>query len=810
MNTTVEAAALRSTILCAVVACMGAAFAVNTYTWDGADNASWQDAGSYKEDGKPGPGDIVVIPRNKNPVVTDTDADFVGGLSKITLEVNCTVVFDIESDHELSCEIRQNEANNSSYTYYVFLVKRGGGTLTLSAPYSSMYIYRAGMRVEAGMLRFGNVAAYSGDGAIISVVSLDVGASGVLDLNGIKQINIGSLYGAGTISNGADAAQSYLNMQRDDTGSEFSGRILGNIQFKPTANGTTMRLEGTESDFSSIIAYYDGVVRLAKFGNAGEASSIGTNGTVQLTNGGRLEYIGTTGETTDKEIAFKSTSAHVPTLDAGAVGGVEFTGRLGYHTSPRRMRQFVICGSNTSECVISGPWYELTALNGTNFATYITKRGSGTWRLADNAERNHRGVWAVEDGTLRFDSVAEAGEMCSLGLSTVLYDDVNSNVRLDGDVVPYALLLGGEDTEGTLAYTGSSDAYCETRPIGVKGQARLCNATGRNFFWRNVFGVGDGASVLALDGDSTVADNRLETVTNGCGTLSLVKEGLGGWTLTGDVAFNGSLDVREGTLTILRDRTTPTWFRWNIQQNFAQYENDNEGGRGGKLNGKSESYAIQVDEFALYSADGVRRNKGLTMADDWTTLAGGQAALQQGAFGSPGNSDRDVSAIFSDTPNNTRYGFFKSGQSDTWMAPQYTNSWIRIVMRLADDSAPIVSYDYANLNGASRPCVYAYSLESSFNGREWTVVTNVTSRPRTDYAKKWESKGDAIAASQVRPFPDYGFPINVPVRSPRYGTITCVSVASNAVLRADIRDGGAVEVGGLSSTAMQEWAHLRT
>ena len=119
-------------------------------------------------------------------------------------------------------------------------------------------------------------------------------------------------------------------------------------------------------------------------------------------------------------------------------------------------------------------------------------------------------------------------------------------------------------------------------------------------------------------------------------------------------------------------------------------------------------------------------------------------------------------------------------------------------MRLADDSAPIVSYDYANLNGANRPCVYAYSLESSFNGREWTVVTNVTSRPRTDYAKKWESKGDAITANQVRPFPDYGFPINVPVRSLRYGTIASVSVASNAVFRADIRDGGAVTVTGLS------------
>ena len=768
-----------------------------TYTWDGADDASWQDSDSYVEDGKPSANDIVLIPRGKNPVVTDADADFVGSLAKVTLQVSCSITFDIVNDHTLTCEIRQPEENNTSWTCNVYLIKTGCGTLTLSAPYSSSYIYRTGIQVNEGLLRFGDVAAYSSEGNTLSIVSIAVGAPGLLDLNGVKQVNFGNLSGAGVISNNMENAQTYFNQARESTDSEFSGRILGNIQFKATAKGTTMRLGGTSSDFASIVAYYDGVVALAKFGMVGGASSIGTNKTITLTNGGRLEYIGT-GETTDKEISFKSTLDYVPVIDAGATGGVEFSGRLGHYTTPARMRQLVITGSNENECVISGPWYELGANNGTNFATYITKEGSGIWRFADNAERNHRGVTAVKDGTLRFDSVAEAGQMCSLGLSTVLYDDVNSTVRLDSDAVPYALLVGGTNSTGTLEYTGVSDVFCTTRPIGVKGSGRLRNATGCDFFWRNVFGVGDVASTLALDGDDTTVENKLDTVTNACGTLSIVKEGRGNWTLLGDVAFNGSLSVKAGTLTVLRDRTTPTWFRWNIMQNFAQYENDYEGGHGGTANKQGDSVAIQVDEFALYSADGERWSKDLTTAEDWTALAGGQAALQQGAYGTPGDGNRDVSAIFSDTPASSKYGFFKSDQGDTWMAPQYTNSWIRIVMRLADDSAPIVSYDYANLNGANRPCVYAYSIESSFNGREWMVLTNVTSRPRTSNRLQWESKSDTIAANQVRPFPDYGFPIDVPVRSPRCETIASVSVASNAVFRADIRDGGAVTVAGLS------------
>ena len=124
---------------------------------------------------------------------------------------------------------------------------------------------------------------------------------------------------------------------------------------------------------------------------------------------------------------------------------------------------------------------------------------------------------------------------------------------------------------------------------------------------------------------------------------------------------------------------------------------------------------MQVDEFALYSAEGVRLNCNLAQIDDWTSLDQGQTALMQGMETNPDNSSRKLAAIFSDTPDTSKYGNLKTGQSDVWMSPEATNSWIRIVMRLADDSAPVASYDYANLNGSSRPSVYAYSLETSYD-----------------------------------------------------------------------------------------------
>ena len=71
-------------ILSALMVAAGAVF-----TWQGADNASWQDENSYVEPGKPEAGDIVTIPRDKNPVVTDADFDYVSGLSLVELQVKC-------------------------------------------------------------------------------------------------------------------------------------------------------------------------------------------------------------------------------------------------------------------------------------------------------------------------------------------------------------------------------------------------------------------------------------------------------------------------------------------------------------------------------------------------------------------------------------------------------------------------------------------------------------------------------------------------------------------------------------------------
>ena len=116
----------------------------------------------------------------------------------------------------------------------------------------------------------------------------------------------------------------------------------------------------------------------------------------------------------------------------------------------------------------------------------------------------YKGVFAVEAGTLEYESLAEAGSWCSLGFATVLHEPY-SGTRDDTRSVPYAYLLGNGGTASdadlaTFSYVGSSDVNVATRPIALKGAARVRNATNRSFAMRGVTSAEAGIHELVLDG----------------------------------------------------------------------------------------------------------------------------------------------------------------------------------------------------------------------------------------------------------------------------------------------------------------------
>ncbi|MBR0066604.1 MAG: autotransporter-associated beta strand repeat-containing protein, partial [Kiritimatiellae bacterium] len=204
----------------------------------------------------------------------------------------------------------------------------------------------------------------------------------------------------------------------------FAGRIVGKgIRWY---SGGNVRLTGTNSNFSGSMQIWSGyndfsrrgVTGLAKIGHANEESSAGIHREMaSREHGACFLYLGE-GETTSKEYYYynnqNNDGMHV--WDAGAHGGVTFTGKWGHGgSSSTRAERLVLTGSNTAPCVISGEWA------GDNSApTYVIKRGTGTWTFADNSSRRFTGGMAVEEGVLRFASIADTNVVCSLGLATML------------------------------------------------------------------------------------------------------------------------------------------------------------------------------------------------------------------------------------------------------------------------------------------------------------------------------------------------------------------------------------------------------
>lgn len=778
------------------VCCATTALAAE-FTWTGGGTGGWNDPANYEGGSAvPGPGDTVIIPTGtaqdpRTATVLDSDAALVSSLAVVQFNTHGRLIFDITTNTTLNCAVRAR-TDITSYTPDDVVVKKGACDLRC-ASYGRNYSgsnsidYRSSFDVREGSISFPD--APDGESRIDAIIGVSLADGAEWRVGGGTTYNIGSLRGGGSVTNaGAFATIEILAK----SGDAFSGTMGGDILLEVAADAS---LTGTNNTFSQFQTYKVCSARIMKFGRAGEPSSIGTNSYFRSKgDGGRFLYLGE-GETTDKALQFTHSYSPV-TLDAGATGNLTFAGTIGDPVSTPSFRRFAFDGSNEFACVFSGNFVESD-----NASTYITKKGPGTWRFTANVRRRNAGVVAVEDGTLQFDTIAEAGTVCSLGTASLLYQDVFTSVSgMTEDLrVPYAYLLGGDTTEGVLEYVGSGDAACASRLIAVKGPARLKNGTDRSFVWKGVCGAGENAKTLTLDGDSD--DNTLETVTNACGTLSLVKDGAGTWTLTGEQDVNGTVSVKRGALIVNRPATHPTWYRFSVRQNMNDWLSSQ--GIGKKTGTNSKMIILQ--ELALYDKDGVRCNKGLEVVDG-PTLAACQAMQTQGT--SP--STRGLDKLFDDVYAGIGWQGEDNGGT-TYMQESLPQSWIVFVMRLADDAPEVTAYDYSNYfgmktamgldesDGNRNKALYSYRLEASMDGETWTIVTNVTGAAESEGPNLWASDNSTPKAGEARP--GKGFPVNTHFRNAAehvFDRVTSVSVASGATLKADVHDGVPVVIRGLT------------
>ena len=796
-----------------VVLCLAGLFlaetvhAYTTYVWNPNGSGGWQAAGQYFQADGTTPAtvapslsdDVVEIPAGVSvEVSTDSDATYVNGLKGVNLtDATSTFIFNQPSDIEWGCAVFGEGT----------IIKRSTATITLRSNQQTdlkakfgygyaAYCTMGGVVIEKGML-----ITPQTDDQIYSFGPVVMSDDTTLVVSPSNRTHLAALNGYGTVSNTAKKATGqYFQVGMDGTDrvfpvSHFYGRINGS-GIKWYSTGTTYLYNNANTFEGNGFVVYGrsssegtnrGHLYFTTFGKKGKPSAIGGSySALESRIGGCFHYIGSGDETTDKGFTWRAQVARQVVMDAGPTGGVTFAeGWYQYSGEEKdtRMGRLRITGDNEKPCIVTGTITTSAACNGTNYTTYITKDGTGTWRFANDSNAQ-KGALAIKDGTLQFTSIAEQGENCALGLSTILHEDYQG-YRDDSRTVDYAFLLGGSGTFPTFEYMGGKAASCSTRPLALTGTGGRLASSGASsvLAFNGVYSFNAGEKTLMLGGDSD-ADNIISGIASGSGSVAVAKDGPGRWALHGTNVISGTLRVKEGTLE-LWDQYTPnfTWYRLVIKKTFT-------------------SNATFTPEFALYDEEGSNRIAGLSyrLPPDYVQsdkavayLPGDPADLEPGEALYHSATSTTKVYVYANRANDLTKLF--DGTATIWRALTDGNNpvndtescYLYVVMRLPEGTPPLKRFDINvgnSVSGGKKQTIEKFAIEASFDGKAWVAVTD-------DYtveepAAKWFSGDDFVAGHPIRQ--NAGFAMAQP---PNYNAaesehvldaVTSISVSTGALL----------------------------
>lgn len=675
--------------------------------------------------------------------VTDADYDKVAALGAIRLSADSSrIVFNLSDDHSsapLGCSI----------TGAGTIVKEGGGVLQFGAPHTTFFVNNVGwfdyfttngIALNAGTLKFPQ-----GGGAACRFGHVTMAADTTLYTANDAESVVESLNGYGLVTNTATARQFLRigNSPETTAKSTYYGKIGGKFMAVRTDGYVEfMNAENTfDSAFwillnSSSTRTNRGIAAVAKLGKAGEASSIGTGASMEIRYGGTLRYLGT-GDECNRDLTVYANSQQSNIVDGGGNGGLDWSGNI--HGQGKADGQLVFTGDNASECVWSGSWSQ--AFPG--WTWYFAKEGSGTWRLASNVSRLNPGAWAVRDGTLKFDSLAEKDEVCSLGLATELYSDAYRTSTARREAVDYAILLGSGTNNPTLEYSGSTIGASTNRPVRLAGiGGTIANNTATGTVSINGIAAEDaGAKKLTLAGTSTTG-NIVGNISDGAGKVSVAKTGSGVWRLEGNQTFSGTLDVKEGTLIVAEK---PTKYGYEYYKFTCEQAQD-----------KRQYFAVQ--RIALYDKDGNR--VGMNIADDppiademdgsWFIKWHFDGELQ------PGYARWDMPSRFYNYPSSAASALAENKtQARACMsanfAPDKPDYCPSIVWRLPSGTPPVTHVDLVQHLAVNSYRVGIFTLYGSGDGKVWHALKRVDLMEDATDVDKWVSDGATVTNNAVRP-----------------------------------------------------------
>ena len=692
-----------------------AASAADEYSvWNPNGSGSWSDASRWQDGNVPSSGGNVLID-GAEAYVTDADYALLKSLTRLRFKNNGSLDMRFDEGHEdFSVNTIMDYSGNAGGT----LIKSGTGLLVHTGIGNGFKVDK--FIVTNGTLRIDYAVGSTVSSTVIAQNIFGANGSGVLAFNNSTVPKINGLVGDGTVSNCLSSMQfEFTGGTREDP-MVFSGTLGKNIQAS-FRSGCQYFTKTERAGINTNTRVFGGFVGVSKFGAAsGEAGSLGTQDYIvrfQGTGGG-VVYLGE-GETTSKKFYFDSTPSGE--IDAGENGDVTFTGEFDAG-SLARVIPLVLSGDNTTRCTIQG------AFTGTANPVFpVVKRGAGTWRFS-NMARDNMGSVSIENGTLEYASMAEAGTASSLGTGVKLTRAAAASSYENATKVPWAFCLGTHSTTGMLAYVGSSDVACTSRLFSVKGTGIVRSDTSASLFYKGATSFdNDGVNALVLDGSGSW--DNFSDVTNGVGSLSVEKRGIGTWTLGGDVKLSGGIVAKGGTLSIANGPYR--WYRFTVKK---LWNDDTD---------KADSY-LQLTQFGLFDKDGNQVNANLTESSDTKgkdfRISGGECIWNHDV-----NAYTDPSRVLANLF--TSAGMLSARRSLTRPSVSSSSTWISFTMRIADNAAPVEFYDVQSQQGLKDNKMYyrepeTWILEASCDGRNWDVVHEVfESRTLPGNGKYWYSSG---------------------------------------------------------------------
>ena len=711
------------------------------YYYVGASNV-WNTAACYSlteggegGDGVPGSEDVIRISKNQKVYLDDSSIGFLNGVKEVSFRGDgATAYIHLENDFDLGCWFGDVDITGCTSVY---IVKTGGGKLSFAKANTGehmntvgTYNYYIGLDIREGAVQleesYGRQNRHNYKDIILAEGTTLFGVT-----NGVTVV--WSLAGAGTVTNLCNGTSPEFRTSKGyDTPTIFSGLLSGYATFRPAGytyyTGAHNTIGGSGNNFQPFNWSGLGTAGITGFqtwsGDKDQPSSLGRGNLLSSDGAFYLLYLGDTGETISRTVTLGNTAAQTSSvIDAGAHGGLTFTGTFGLRDTVFQQQRLMITGSNTLACVFSNSFVRSDA----GATMYVKKSGTGTWRFANSSSQTLSGVIEVEEGTLEFDSIRPAGIVSSLGTSIDRYEDkcaVTGSLKKVG----YAYLLGGTKGEAVFSYKGTEPRVIHDRPIALQGNAVLKAPNASALKWKSVSAESTGETRLTVDCVQGQT-NYLADISDGKGCVSIAKSGAGDLVLSGALNFTGDLIASGGgTLTVFNPKgELYSWYRLVLKETASTSPLE-------EYSACALQARVALNEWGLYTASGARQNQyGENALGEYeATLPPRKIICADDDLLSkyPLGSSNAHAARLLDNSNSGGYRFDVCWNGDkTYIMADNPSTWVNVVLHMDDYSDGITAYDlnyaYAPGFGNKERNPVSWSVEGSCDGLVWEELASV-------------------------------------------------------------------------------------